>query len=301
MAHALARTAWWTLPLLSILILFAMFLQGLRWWFLMRPFAPTLTLGTTLKAHFVGLYYSLALPTSAAQNIVRAFILSKSADYSITWASSWIAGVLGLLAIAFLSFYGLIRVDHSSLPPAFIESIASAFFVLVLFFVLSFSKRVTGPLRTLTTKILPGRIQSALENIRESIYRYRGKGQTLLFVFLLSLFMQIIIFGAGGMEIYGISGRVLFSASFLYLPIIEVLCIALPLAPNGIGVRETLLVLMFKQVGLSTEQLGIFIVFGYFSILLKLAGGIPLLFQINADIRRRAEKLRDSNTLAQTR
>ena len=41
------------------------------------------------------------------------------------------------------------------------------------------------------------------------------------------------------------------------------------------------LALMFRQVGLSTEQLGIYIMLSYFSILLKLVGGIPLLLSKN--------------------
>jgi len=38
----------------------------------------TLALATTLKAHFIGLYYSIVLPTSAAQNVIRAFILARA-------------------------------------------------------------------------------------------------------------------------------------------------------------------------------------------------------------------------------
>lgn len=292
LSHALASTAWWTFPLLAAVILMSMFLQGIRWWLLMRPFADALTLATTLKAHFVGLYYSIVLPTSAAQNVIRAFILSRSMDYSVTWASSWISGVLGLLAMAVLSIYGLFHIERSTLPPGFVESIASAFGVLFLLFALSFSKRFTGPFRIIFGKVLPKRILIAIENIREAIYKYRGKGGTLAFVSLLTLIMQVMITGAGCMVMYGISGKILVAESLLYLPIIEILCIALPLAPNGIGIREALLALMFRQVGLSNEQLGIYIVFGYFSILLKLVGGIPLVFGKNAEIRRGADNLR---------
>jgi uncharacterized protein (TIRG00374 family) len=296
LAHALASTAWWTLPLLSAIIVIGMFLQGIRWWFLMRPFASMLTLATTLKAHFIGLYYSIVLPTSAAQNVIRAFILAKSIDYSVSWASSWISGVLGLLTLAVLSTYGLIHIEHSTLPPGFFESIVSAYVVLFLLVVLSFSKRFTGLFRILFRKLLPHRVLAAIENIREAVYKYRGKGATLVFVFFLTLFMQVMITGAGCLVIYGISGKILLAESLLYLPIIEILCAALPLAPNGIGVREALLALMFRQVGLSNEQLGIYIVFGYFSILLKLTGGIPLMFKANAGMRYGADKLRGQDT-----
>jgi hypothetical protein len=275
------------------MILIGMFLQGLRWWFLMRPFAAALSLATTLKAHFVGLYYSIMFPTSAAQNVIRSFILSRSVDYSVSWASSWISGVLGLLTLAVLSIYGLFHIERSTLPKGFIESIVSAFAVLFVLFAISFSKRFTGPFRIIFGKVLPKRILIALENIREAIYKYRGKCGMLAFVSLVTLIMQVMITGTGCLVIYGISGRILVAESLLYLPLIEILCIALPLAPNGIGVREALLALMFRHIGLSNEHLGIYIVFGYFSILLKLVGGIPLLFSANAEIRQAAEKLRE--------
>ncbi len=277
MAHAAAAAQWWTMPLLGTAILAGMIIQGVRWWLLMRPFAAKLSLAKALSAHFAGLYYSLMLPTSAAQNVVRAVILSREEDYSISWASSWIAGVLGLLTLAFLSTYGLLGIDRSTLPPGFFQSILSAFGALCILIALSFSKRFTGPFRRLFGKILPARIVGAVENIREAVYKYRGKGFTLLLVFFVTLFMQVVITIGGCLAIYGISGRFLLFQCFLYLPVIEILCIALPLAPNGIGVREALLALMFKQVGLSHEQLGIYIILGYFSILLKLVGGIPLL------------------------
>jgi hypothetical protein len=42
---------------------------------------------------------------------------------------------------------------------------------------------------------------------------------------------------------------------------------------------------MFRHVGLSTEQLAIYIVLGYCSISLKLLGGLPLLFEAAAKVR----------------
>jgi uncharacterized membrane protein YbhN (UPF0104 family) len=279
MGHAAMSVAWWTMPLLGTAILAGMFLQGLRWWALMRPFAPMLSLSKALSAHFVGLYYSLMLPSSAAQNVVRAIVLSKDEDYSVSWGSSWIAGVLGLLTLAFLSMYGLLGIERNTLPHGFFQSIVSAFAALFILVALSFSKRFTGPFRRLFGKIFPKRVVGAVENIREAVYQYRGKGLTLVLVFFLTLFMQIVITVGGCLAIYGITGRFLIFECFLYLPVIEILCIALPLAPNGIGVREALLALMFKQIGLTTEQLGIYIILGYFSILLKLVGGIPLLFR----------------------
>jgi uncharacterized protein (TIRG00374 family) len=278
MAQAVFATTWWTIPLLFTTIMIGMILQGLRWWMLMRPFAPSLPFLTTMKAHFLGLYYSIVLPTSAAQDVVRAMILSKTTDYSLSWASTWLSRIIGLLVLAIMSVYGLLKINRSALPPFFFESVMSAFALLILLIIFSFSKRFTSPFRKLAAGILPKKVQAALENIRESVYKYRGKTGVFLAVFLITACMQLTITIGACFVIQGITGRFLLYESLLYLPVIEILCISIPLTPNGIGVREGLLALMFMQVGLSKEQLGIYIVLGFFSISLKLVGGLALLF-----------------------
>jgi len=50
-----------------------------------------------------------------------------------------------------------------------------------------------------------------------------------------------------------------------------------PLTPSGIGVREVLLKLMFDHVGLSGEQLGVYIMLGFLATSLKLVGLLPIL------------------------
>jgi uncharacterized protein (TIRG00374 family) len=276
MSHAVFATSWWTIPLLFVTIMAGMVLQGIRWWMLMKPFEPSLPFLKTMKAHFLGLYYSIVLPTSAAQDVVRAMILSKTTDYSLTWASTWLSRILGLLVLGIMSIYALFGINHSNLPPFFFESVLSAFGILVVMVIFSFSKRFTSPFRKLTQKISPAQLQTILENIRESVYKYREKAVVVFVVFCITVCMQLLITMGACFVIQGISGRFLPYECLLYLPIIEILCISLPLTPNGIGIREGLLALMFKQVGLSQEQLGIYIVLGFFSISLKLVGGLAL-------------------------
>jgi glycosyltransferase 2 family protein len=285
MSHAVFATAWWTIPLLFVTIMSGMILQGFRWWMLMKPFDPSLPFLKTMKAHFLGLYYSIVLPTSAAQDIVRAMILSKTTDYSLSWASTWLSRVLGLLVLGIMSIFGLFGINRSGLPPFFFESVVSAFGILALMFIFSFSKRFTSPFRKLTRKISPAKLQTILEKIRESVYKYRDKTSVIFIVFCITVCMELTITMGACLVIMGISGRFLPYECLLYLPIIEILCISIPLTPNGIGVREGLLALMFKQVGLSQEQLGIYIVLGFFSISLKLVGGCALFFRSSGDMQ----------------
>ncbi len=269
--------------MLVICILGSMLLQGIRWWMLIHPFDHALSLSKALKAHFIGLYYSIVLPTSAAQDVVRAALLSKDTISSLSWASTWVSRVLGLLTLAFMSIYGLFNIDRSGLPDSFFKSIIITFCILILISLLSFSKKFTSPFRNFTQRILPKRFFTLLDQIRQGVYNYRGKGGTVFVVFVVTLLMQLFITVGGCLVIFGISGKFLLFECLVYLPMIEILCISLPLTPNGIGIREGLLALMFGHVGLNKEQLGIYIVLGFFSISLKLVGGIPLLFGSEKD------------------
>jgi uncharacterized protein (TIRG00374 family) len=277
--QTLNSIAWWAIPLQILITIISMLLQGLRWWMLMLPFEPKLSLAKTMAAHFLGLYYSIVLPTSAAQDIVRAGILSKHTNYSLSWASTWVSRLLGLLTLAFLSLYAIGGIKRSMLPPFFMESVVSTFVIIAILVIFSFSKKFTSPIRKIFGKRLPEKILKTIETIRESIYQYREQKKNLLIVFCITMIMQIIIFAGAAIVIMGISGRFLLLEALLYLPIIEVLCMSISLTPNGIGIREGMLALMFNQIGLTKEQLVLFIAFSYLTVSLKLIGGVPLLFK----------------------
>jgi hypothetical protein len=284
--NAVLKVAPWTIPVYTGVVLLSMSLQGVRWWVLMRAFVPTLSFSRVMSSHFTGLFYSIMLPGNAAQDLIRAFIVAKDNDYSVVWGSTWLSRILGLFALALLSLYGLFAIDKKLLPHGFLFSVISAFVVLAVLFIVSFSKRVTNPGRLALRKILPGKLLGILENIREAIYKYRGKKREILYVSLITILMQVLLVAAACFAIWGITGKLLVFECLAFIPIVELLCIALPLTPNGLGIRESLLAIMFLHIGLSTEQLGIYILFGFYSILLKLVGGIPVLFGLTGPVKR---------------
>lgn len=82
------------------------------------------------------------------------------------------------------------------------------------------------------------------------------------------------------MLIGGITGSFFINECFAYIPLIEIISMAQPLTPNGMGVREALAAIMFKHLQLSSEQLGIYILVGNMAILLKLVGAIPIIYEM---------------------
>ena len=122
------------------MVLGSMFLQGVRWWMLLAAFMPEISFWKVIGCHFTGIFYSLVLPTSVAGEFVRAALLSKDSGYAISWASTWVAQILGVLSLGLLSIVGLVFINRNLLPQGFFYSLISAFFMLALLIFLSFSK-----------------------------------------------------------------------------------------------------------------------------------------------------------------
>lgn len=281
MFHVFGKIAWWTAPCLVTVVLVTMFLQGVRWWMLLKAFIPSIRFSRVIFTHFAGIFYSIILPTNAAQDAVRAALLSRENDYSIAWASTIVSRILGLFALLVLSIYGLILIDKNSLPRGFFLSILCTFLLLLLLIFFSFSKNLTRPMREAFSKLLPAKIMQIFENVRQGIYIYRDKKLNLFLVFIFTLFIQfLLIFGVTSMLLAGISGKLFFSESFAYVPIVEIVSMSIPLTPGGLGIREFMLKIMFNHLGLSNEQVGVYIMLGFLATTMKLVGGIFVLYDL---------------------
>ena len=270
------QVAWWTVPALCAVNLLLMTLQGVRWWIILRPLIQGLSFRRVLSYHFIGVFYSIVLPTSAATDVVKTALLSKQADYAVSWGATWLCRIVGFLALVMLSAYGLLTIDRSFLPAGFWFAAAASAFLGVLAIVLSFSKRLTAPFRPLVNKVMPRRFMGVLENIRQGIYRYRRQSSALLSLFFVSLITQAVIILANVITLYGITGRFVVADLFAFIPVVELIANSGP-TPNGMGVREALLAVLFTYLQVSNEQVGIYIfLLLVCSVGCKLTGALPV-------------------------
>ncbi|MBD3322224.1 MAG: flippase-like domain-containing protein [Chitinivibrionales bacterium] len=278
LTFVIAQTSWWTIPVLLLSNLLVLFLQGIRWWLLIRTFLPEVSLTRTLSFHFIGVFYSVILPSSASQDFVRAILISREQDYSVIWASTWISRLLGMIVLFILSLYGFFSLSDTETVKSLEYLVISFFIILCIFIALSFSKRTTRPFRGLIKKISPAKLFSGFERIRNGIYLYRERKKDIALVFIITLCTHLILFISAAFIILGISGKLFIAEALAYIPLIEFACMTVPITPNGMGLRELLSKAMFDHLGLSSEQLGVYILVFLFSTLLRLTGGIPLLF-----------------------
>lgn len=276
---AISHTSWWTLPVLLANTLLLMLLQGIRWWLLLRAFLSDLRLGETLSYHFKSLFYSIVLPTSAAQDVVRAMLISRAHSYSIAWGAAWVGRLQGVIVLTIFALSGVLFVGKDILPkhllPVLLLSILGAFALVLI----SFSKNITRPIRNIISPILPAKFSATLHNIRQGVYSYRSKKKAIAVTLILTIITQFFFIVNAGILIYGIANTFPIFSLLAFIPAIEIICLTLPLTPSGIGIREALSVIMFEFIGLSEEHLLIYVVLSSATILLKLIGAIPILYE----------------------
>lgn len=250
--------------------------QGTRWWLLIRVFRPDISLGVTLRYHFAGNFYSIILPTSTGQDFVRALLISTRIDPSVSWGSTWVQKIIGLIGTVAFCITGFALMDKTGLPPETSKSIIISCCAVVVLLGLSFSKVITSPVRKLFfEKIMPRSLLIPVQEIRQTIYLYRGKWKALAVSFFFMILVQLcVIFGSIG-TVAGITGKVLVAPLMTFIPLIELILAVLPLTPSGIGLREGLIALLFIKLGLTNEQIGIYIAFGFLTTLLKVLCGLP--------------------------
>jgi uncharacterized membrane protein YbhN (UPF0104 family) len=145
--------------------------------------------------------------------------------------------------------------------------------------ILSFTKKVSRPVRNLLLKYVPQLSFAWFENLREGIYRFRNKKKALVLSLFVTILTQLLMLAGVAILLKGITGQAFFVQVVAFIPLIEMISMAQPFTPGGIGVREALVAVMFKHLNLTTEQLAVYVVISNASILLKLTGVVPVIYK----------------------
>jgi uncharacterized protein (TIRG00374 family) len=268
----------WIFGFLALTTLLSVLVQVWRVWILTKVYVPEIKYSELLSFHMISSFYTIFLP-AASQDIIRSTLLSKlrKGSASYIWGATLLSRFAGLITLLLFSINGLFILDKSTLPAYTIHSIIIFSIITVILAFLSFSKTVTRPIRQISEKVIPKKIFQIILNFRDGVYVYKKHKLVLIQFFFVSLLLQLIFIFASVMIIMSISGKFYLIEVLAFAPLIEIITSAAVFTPQGIGVREILLVFLFKYLHLSTEALGVYILLIYtFSIVSRLFGIFPL-------------------------
>ncbi|HUD48588.1 MAG TPA: lysylphosphatidylglycerol synthase transmembrane domain-containing protein [Candidatus Baltobacteraceae bacterium] len=278
--NMLRLTQLWALIVSAALVGLALFVGVLRWRIVLEAQGLDLPLGRATRISFVAQFFNSFLLGSTGGDLIKAFYAARETHHKKTEAVTtvFVDRLVGLWAMLFFAGVMMlpnIRVLGTSrdlyVPALFILAMLGALTVVLgLAFWGGVSKRFPRA-RHLLRRLPKGEVlERALDSCRQF-----GKQKTfLLKTIAISLFLnvlwvlQVMVLGSGlGLNISTL-------ALFFIVPVI--FCIsALPITPNGLGVRENLFVLMLAVLGVPrTASLSVSLLASAEGLFWSLVGGM---------------------------
>jgi len=252
---------------LGIFIL-SQILIGLRWWLLLRTQSIFIRFWAAVRLHFLGLFYNNFMPGSVGGDLLRAWYVTRHTDKRFEAALSvFVDRMIGLLstlviAVFFYSLFlrgeGVIITSHSW--GNLLRSVAEYKWIIIwlivalatVFCVFLSHKRGRAMLGKTWSYI---RIRSVrmIKKLADAVVIYCSKPLTILAVFGLTVFLQIIVitgFWFLGMNL-GIDASIKYY--YVFFTLTWVLG-AVPVSIGGVVVVEVLLAYLFIQfAGVETD------------------------------------------------
>ncbi len=255
-------------------------LSCLRWRLALSQLVPSPpAIGTLLRLYLIGMFVNLGIPTMTGGDIVRAELVRRLIGAGGgAYASIFVDRLIGVVAVvivaagAVLLAGGLIDAETRRLVAA------AAFALSVALALLLFGLHRYGGASRL----------ASLNAFLDALRLLARRPGILALSLAIAISVQVvgvvvpIVLLAHAMAI-----EVAFMIHFVLVPII-VLAALVPLAPNGLGLRETAFVILYGQFGVAAESAFVLgLAWSLVLVAYGLAGGAAMVFE-----RRRAGRVR---------
>jgi len=247
----------------------AQIIVGLRWWLLLRSQSIFIPFFSAVRLHFLGLFYNNCMPGAVGGDLIRAWYVTKHTDKRFEAALCvFVDRAIGLLSTLIIAvfFYSLF-LRGKTLPISarqkggFLNSVAEYKMILLWLFafiaVIFCGLLLHGKGRAILKKIcshISSRALRTTEKFKKAIFLYCKKPLTLLTVFWLTVFLQIMTITS-----FWFIGRNLgITASIKYYYVFFTLTWILGAVPVSIGgavvVEGMLMVLFINIAGVAEDS-----------------------------------------------
>jgi uncharacterized protein (TIRG00374 family) len=237
---------------------------GLRWWLLLRTQSIFINFWPAVRLHFLGLFYNNFMPSSVGGDLIRAWYATKHTNKKFEAALSvFVDRAIGLLSTLIITafFYTLFLRGRGSVitrsdegQGSFLKSAAEykglllwvAGAIVVVFCGLLLHKRGRAVLEKVWSSICVRGVRM-IKKLRGAIVLYCSKPLTILTVFGLTFFLQILTitsFWFLGVNL-GIEASIKYY--YVFFTLTWVLG-AVPVSIGGAVVVEGLLAYLFVQI-----------------------------------------------------
>lgn len=265
--------------LAGLILIIRIALQSWRFSLLTKPFTKAINFPKLLVADLKAKYYSLVIPSSVGQDIVRGTLLKEHLTADQTVGISLFFRLTGVLPLLLLSAIGLVNLAGFSEIREFLPYLGAGALLLILFTMALLSKRISKLIGKGLRPHLPEKITNFIRQSVTAVQLYRGHVPLALLNIGISVVTQMLIVGFSAVLLKAITGNFHLFTTISFIPLIEIISILVPFAPNGAGVREAGYILMFRTLGESDESRVLFITLSLMMYLVNLTGIVIILWE----------------------
>lgn len=221
-----------------------------RWQMLLNTAHIHISTRRTVLAFAGGIFFNLFLPSSIGGDLIRSIDLSrhtnKPKEVVATVLLDRLSGYVGLVALVLFSlFLGWKYVYNNKIV---ITSVAILFGLLTIILLVLFNRTVYGLVNKLMHSPGSGKIRQYLVDLHQELHVFRHHKVVIMNNLLFSLFVQIVSCLTAyiiGLSLGVKTGVIYF---FMFLPIVGAASL-LPVSIGGLGVREGMMIYLFRNAG----------------------------------------------------
>ncbi len=245
----------------AVLVIFAVsqLIVALRWWFLLRSQSVFIDFTAAVRLHFLGLFYNNFMPSSVGGDLIRAWYVTHHTEKKFEAALSvFVDRVVGLISTLLIAvfFYTVFLIPEGkkivftgkgNLLKTIVEYRAIFLVILAGLLIIIVSLAVLPSSKKILKRILSGFCvygRKILKKLKDSAVVYCSRPVTIVIVFGLTVFLQILVitgFWFLGCDI-GIEASIKYY--YVFFTLTWVLG-AVPISIGGAVVVEGLLAYMF--------------------------------------------------------
>jgi len=236
-----------------ILVTASNLLGVLQWRFLLKNSNIKISYPKALVYYYTGLFFNNFLISLFGGDIFRVYDITRHSGKNSTAISTvFLDRLIGLMAMVFLALiFGIISVKilHSN----YILVPVGGFFIFLLFIILFFYfKNFAKKFQLVTEKILPKFIFQKLREVYNGINYFKNHRMLILFLLLNSLIIQLLRISSHYIAALSLNiNNISIWYFYIFVPVIFVTAL-LPISIGGLGIRESMGVVLFGYVGITS-------------------------------------------------
>lgn len=230
------------------------FVSVARWRAVLRNFQIRIRFLSLAQINWMGNFFSLFLPSSIGGDVFRAYCLARRKKRSMattltTTALERSGGLGALLVIGSVSvFFHRVTIQGIPLLPIFLILITAY----ILANITAFNSRIHSMVSRILKRLGRENWDKKLEWVYQGLQTLSRNRPALLLIMSYSLVIQLCSVGIVWITAQALSIDAPITAFLIFVPLIN-LSIMVPLTINGFGLRESLYLLLFAEIGLQQE------------------------------------------------